>query len=69
MGATLLQKCRSHRFPKTFQRWKKSFPPLEIPDSSVGPEKSQEGNSFWNSYIRQIKHDTVCLNEGSDPSD
>ena len=33
------------------------------------PEKSQEGNSFWNSYIRQIKHDTVCLNEGSDPFD
>ncbi|WP_418801627.1 hypothetical protein, partial [Porphyromonas sp.] len=35
-------------------------PPLELESSSLGTEKFQEGNSFWNSYVLEREHDTIA---------
>ena len=45
------QPCKS--LPRDFE-----IPPLELKSFSLGTKKFQEGNHFWNSYLRRNQHDT-----------
>ncbi len=50
-----------------FRRWKLTVPPLELKSSSLGTEKFQEGNNFWNSYLSRIQGTTNSLGNSSPP--
>ena len=49
----------AHTDTYDFLRRNRKVPPLELKISSLGTKKFQEGNCFWNSYIRGIEYDTI----------